>query len=47
MWQGKLGEIYYPIEKASAIITENGGLNSYAATVGVNLDKPTVVGVKE
>ena len=40
------GNLLPLIEKASAIITENGGLNSYAATVGVNLDKPTVVGVK-
>jgi pyruvate kinase len=43
----EVGENLLPIiEKSSAIITENGGLNSYAATVGVNLDKPTLVGVK-
>lgn len=35
------------MEKASAIITEEGGLTSHAAIVGLNLDKPTIVGVKD
>lgn len=32
------------IERASAIITEQGGLTSHAAIVGLNLNKPTIVG---
>ncbi len=31
------------IEKASAIITEDGGMTSHAAIVGINLNKPVVV----
>ena len=34
------------IEKSSAIITEQGGLTSHAAIVGLNLGIPTVVGVE-
>ncbi|WP_422486953.1 pyruvate kinase [Gudongella sp. DL1XJH-153] len=33
------------MERAGAIITEEGGLTSHGAIVGLNLDKPTVVGV--
>ncbi|MDR7855836.1 pyruvate kinase [Tissierella sp.] len=32
------------MERASAIITEHGGLTSHAAIVGLNLHKPTIVG---
>lgn len=35
------------IKRASAIITEEGGLTSHAAVVGVSLGIPVVVGVKE
>lgn len=35
------------IENASAIITEQGGLTSHAAIVGLNLGIPTVVGVED
>jgi len=35
------------IERASAIITEQGGLTSHAAIVGLNLNLPTVVGVQD
>ena len=35
------------IEKSSAIITEQGGLTSHAAIVGLNLEKPTIVGAKD
>lgn len=31
------------IEKAAAIVTEDGGMTSHAAIVGLNLDKPVVV----
>lgn len=31
------------IEKAGAIVTEDGGMTSHAAIVGLNLDKPVVV----
>ena len=31
------------IEKASAIITEDGGMTSHAAIVGINLGKPVIV----
>jgi pyruvate kinase len=34
-------------EKASAVITEEGGLTSHAAVVGVSLGIPVVVGVKD
>lgn len=34
------------MEKASAIITEQGGLTSHAAIVGLNLNKPTIVGAE-
>lgn len=33
------------MERASAIITEDGGLTSHGAIVGLNLGKPTIVGV--
>ncbi len=35
------------IERSSAIITEQGGLTSHAAIVGLNLEKPTIVGAKD
>lgn len=35
------------MEKASAIIAEEGGLTSHAAVAGLNLGKPTVVGVTD
>lgn len=35
------------IEKAAAIITEQGGLTSHAAIVGLNLHKPTIVGATD
>lgn len=31
------------MERAGAIVTEDGGLTSHAAIVGLNLDKPTIV----
>ncbi len=34
------------IEKASAIIVEEGGMTSHAAIVGLNLDKPVVLSAK-
>jgi pyruvate kinase len=34
------------MEKASAIIVEQGGLTSHAAIVGLNLGKPTIVGAE-
>ena len=34
------------IEKCSAIITEDGGMTSHAAIVGINLNKPVVVSAK-
>lgn len=34
------------MERAGAIITEEGGLTSHGAIVGLNLNKPTVVGVE-
>lgn len=38
---------YVPaMEKAAAIITEEGGLTSHAAIVGLNLGKPVIVGAK-
>ncbi|MBO3444666.1 pyruvate kinase [Clostridium sp. CCUG 7971] len=33
------------IEKSSAIVTEDGGMTSHAAIVGLNLDKPVIVSV--
>ena len=35
------------MEKAAAIVVEQGGLTSHAAIVGLNYHKPTVVGVKD
>ncbi|WP_425448393.1 pyruvate kinase [Dethiothermospora halolimnae] len=35
------------MEKASAIITEQGGLTSHAAIVGLSLGKPVIVGAKD
>lgn len=39
---------YMPLlEKAGGIITEQGGLTSHAAIVGINLDIPVIVGAAE
>lgn len=35
------------MERASAIIAEEGGLTSHSAIVGINLEKPTIVGAKD
>ncbi|MCT4620854.1 MAG: pyruvate kinase [Marinisporobacter sp.] len=35
------------MEKASAIITEAGGLTSHAAIVGINIHKPVIVGAQD
>lgn len=35
------------MERSSAIVTEEGGLTSHAAVVGLNLNKPTIVGAKD
>jgi pyruvate kinase len=34
------------VERAAAIITEEGGLTSHAAVVGVTLGKPVIVGAE-
>ncbi|RKD22610.1 pyruvate kinase [Ammoniphilus oxalaticus] len=34
------------IEKAAALVTEEGGLTSHAAIVGLNLDKPVIIGAE-
>jgi len=39
-------EIMSALERASAIITEEAGLTSHAAVVGLNLDIPVIVGVE-
>jgi pyruvate kinase len=39
---------YMPaIEKAAALVTENGGITSHAAVVGLNLGIPVLLGVSE
>ncbi|RSL34290.1 pyruvate kinase [Salibacterium salarium] len=40
-------EMVPAFEKASAVVTEEGGLTSHAAVVGLNLGTPVVVGVNE
>lgn len=35
------------MEKASGVITEEGGLTSHAAIVGITLNKPTIVGAED
>ncbi|MBS3995141.1 MAG: pyruvate kinase, partial [Alkaliphilus sp.] len=35
------------IQKASAIITEDGGLTSHAAIVGLHMGKPVIVGAEK
>jgi len=35
------------MERSSAIIAEEGGLTSHSAIVGLNLEKPTIVGAKD
>ncbi|QZY55026.1 pyruvate kinase [Crassaminicella profunda] len=35
------------MEKASAVIAEEGGLTSHAAVVGLNLEKPVIVGAND
>ena len=39
-------EMVPAIEKCSAIVTEEGGLTSHAAVVGLNLGKPVIIGVE-
>ncbi len=39
-------EMMPALHRASGIITEEGGLTSHAAVVGLNLELPTIVGVK-
>ena len=34
------------MENASAVIVEEGGFTSHAAIVGLHLDVPTIIGVK-
>ncbi|MDF2607326.1 MAG: pyruvate kinase, partial [Bacillales bacterium] len=38
-------EMMSALEKAAALITEEGGLTSHAAVVGLNLGIPVIVGV--
>ncbi|MGG1574958.1 pyruvate kinase [Fictibacillus sp. NRS-1165] len=40
-------EMMSAIEKAAAIITEEGGLTSHAAVVGISLGKPVIVGLQD
>jgi pyruvate kinase len=40
-------EMMPAVEKAAAIITEEGGLTSHAAVVGISLGKPVIVGVNK
>ncbi|MGC4376115.1 pyruvate kinase [Fictibacillus sp. Mic-4] len=40
-------EMMPAIERASAIITEEGGITSHAAIVGVSLGKPVIVGLND
>lgn len=44
---GSDSEMMPAIEKCAALITEEGGLTSHAAVVGVNLGIPVIVGAKE
>lgn len=38
-------DIMFAVEQAAAIVTEEGGLTSHAAIVGLSLGKPVIVGV--
>jgi len=40
-------EIMPAIEKCAALITEEGGLTSHAAVVGINVGMPVIVGVEK
>ena len=40
-------EMMPAIEKCSALVTEEGGLTSHAAVVGLNLGIPVIVGVED
>ncbi len=40
-------DMMYAIEKAGGIVTEEGGLTSHAAVVGLNLGIPVIVGVQD
>lgn len=40
-------EMMPALEKCSALITEEGGLTSHAAVIGINLGIPVIVGVKD
>lgn len=44
---GTYREMVKFMERASAIIAEEGGLTSHSAIVGINLEKPTIVGAKD
>ncbi|MEJ8546978.1 pyruvate kinase [Brevibacillus borstelensis] len=44
---GTDSEMVPAFEKAGAVITEEGGLTSHAAIVGLNLNVPVIVGVKK
>ena len=44
---GSDSEMMPAIEKCAALITEEGGLTSHAAVVGVNLGIPVIVGAEE
>lgn len=35
------------MQKSSAILTEKGGLTSHAAVVGLNIEKPVIVGIED
>ena len=35
------------IEKAAAIVTEDGGMTSHAAIIGINLGKPVIVSARD
>lgn len=39
-------DIMFAIEQAAALVTEEGGLTSHAAVVGLSLGKPVIVGVE-
>ncbi len=40
-------EIMHLIQNSTAMIVEEGGLTSHAAIVGLNLNKPTIIGAKD
>lgn len=40
-------DFIHAMQRAAAVVTEEGGLTSHAAVVGINLDIPVIVGVKD